>query len=258
MGSSSTVRSHAGVTRQGSNAAATAVWHAGLAAQPARWAAGLSPRAGQAAAPARSDAQAKDHRQSDDTGAAGGGGGAPVAAAGGGAAVKPAAAKSVSVYLVSLPGATRDADADVKRANTIWAQASLGIAVKGGESWNTDLMDQLDPKGVLNEFSDPSAPTAEEQTLIAHQPGGAVIHAYFVPEMSDGSRGEGFLRADVSNGAGAVVVSDSAAVDTFAHELGHVLLNDGGHHADPDNLMASGTIRNVGVDKLDAAQIAKV
>jgi hypothetical protein len=91
-----------------------------------------------------------------------------------------------------------------------------------------------------------------------HHPGGkGTIHAYFVPDMSAGSRGEAFMPSTTPNGVRALVISNSAAVDTFAHELGHVLLDDGSHHGDPDNLMASGSIRNVGVDKLDATQCSK-
>src|SRR5690606_9595063 len=109
------------------------------------------------------------------------------------------------------------------------------------------------PKGVLNEYSDPKSPTTEETDLLGYQPGGAsVIHAYYVPSMSAGSRGEAFLPSITPSLPAALVISDSAASDTLAHELGHILLDQAGHHADPDNLMASGRIRNVGVDKLEA------
>jgi hypothetical protein len=47
------------------------------------------------------------------------------------------------------------------------------------------------------------------------------------------------------------VISDSAASDSLAHELGDVRTNDISHHPDPDNLMASG-------DNITPAQCAKI
>lgn len=169
----------------------------------------------------------------------------------------PKGPRTIDVFPISLPGSTRDAATDIARASAIWAQCSLSVAMKGGESWNTDVMDLLDPKGVLNEYSNPSSPTIEETTMLAHHPGGSALHAYFVPSMSAGSRGESFWPS-MTPSYTAVVISDAAASDSFAHELGHVLLDDGSHDSDPDNLMASGSIRNVGVDKLTPAQCAKV
>jgi hypothetical protein len=169
------------------------------------------------------------------------------------------AAKSVGIYAVSLPGSVRDPFTDITRANAIWAQCSLKVNLNGGQTWQTDLLDKTPPAGTLNEYPDPSSPTQEEIDLLNHHPGGkGTIHTYFVPAMSAHSRGESFWASVTPNGVRAVVVSDSAASDTFAHELGHVLLNDGGHHSDPDNLMATGSIRKVGVDRLDATQCSKV
>jgi hypothetical protein len=92
--------------------------------------------------------------------------------------------------------------------------------------------------------------------MLGLRPGPAgALHAYYVPRMSAGSRGEAFTPTD--NKTSAVVISDSAASDSLAHEIGHVLLDSGVHTTDPDELMASGTIRNVGVDKITAAQCAK-
>ena len=170
---------------------------------------------------------------------------------------RPHGPRTIDVYPISLPGSTRDAATDIARANAIWAQCSVSVAIKGGESWRTDVMDLLDPKGVLNEYSNPSSPTIEETTMLAHHPGGSALHAYFVPSMSAGSRGESFWPS-MTPSYPAVVISDAAASDSFAHELGHVLLDDGGHDSDPDNLMASGGIRNVGVDQLTPVQCAKI
>lgn len=174
-------------------------------------------------------------------------------------AAAPAIKRTVSIYAVQLPGSTRAVDPDVSKANSVWNQCSVAITSAGGESWASDVLDRQTPNGVLNEYSDPKSPTTEETELLAYQPGGAsVIHAYFVPSMSAGSRGEAFLPSITPSLPAALVISDSAASDTLAHELGHILLDAAGHSTDPDNLMASGTIRNVGVDKLDATQCGKV
>ena len=169
------------------------------------------------------------------------------------------AKKTLSLFTVSLPGSSRAPGPDVTKANTVWSQCSVAVTSAGSEKWATNVLDQMDPKGVLNEYSSPASPTAEETAMLAHKPGGgSVIHVYFVPAMSAGSRGEAFAPSFSPGSPQAVVVSDSAAVDTLAHELGHVAMGDPSHHTDPDNLMASGAIRNVGVDKLDATQCGKV
>jgi hypothetical protein len=175
-------------------------------------------------------------------------------AAGGGAA----GGKTVDVYGINLPGATRTVYDDVATANTIWGKCGVTIKVVGGESWNTDVLDQLAPQNSLNEYSSMSSPTAEETAMLAHQPPVDAIAVYNVPAMSNNSRGENFRPSKNPSVPKAVVVSDSAVADTFAHELGHILLDVSEHHSDPDNLMAAGSIRNVGVDKLDATQCAKL
>jgi hypothetical protein len=189
-------------------------------------------------------------------GAGDAGGTAPAPAAGGAAAC--ATPKTIDVFGINLPGANRTIFDDITKANAVWNSCCVKINVTGGQTWNTDVLDLQDPMDSLNEYSDPNSPTDEESKMLAHKPPSGSIPIYNVPTMSAGSRGEAFLPGTGGAAAGAVVVSDSAAVDTFAHELGHVLLSDLSHHADPDNLMATGDIRNVGVDKLEKAQCDKV
>lgn len=163
--------------------------------------------------------------------------------------------KKIDVYAVDLPGSSRSINDDLSNANSVLCQCGLEINVTGGQSWNTNLMDRDAPIGVLNEFTSLGSPTSEETELLSYQPGGAAIHAYYVPALSNGSRGESFPQSAfpaVANNA--VVLSNSAAVDTFTHELGHVLLNDASHHVNADNLMATGSIRNVGIDELEQSQ----
>jgi hypothetical protein len=167
--------------------------------------------------------------------------------------------KTIDVFGIELPGATRSLADDVKAANGILCQCGIEINNTGGQSWQTDLMDKENPKGALNEFSGPGNPTSEETEMLNYTPGGSAIHVYYVPSLSNGSRGESFSKKSfptVKNNA--VVISNSAAVDTFAHELTHVLTNEGAHSADPKNLMASGKARNVGVDELTQGQCDKM
>jgi hypothetical protein len=164
--------------------------------------------------------------------------------------------KTVTIFPINVGASTRDPYPDIKRANEIWKQCGVEIKSTIGLCIDGDDLDLQDPKGVLNEFSDPKKPTAEETALIARRPGGKnVLHAYYVPKMSAGSRGEAFT--PTANGTSAIIISDICATDSLAHEIGHVLLDDVRHDSDADNLMASGSIRNVGVDKLTSAQCGK-
>jgi len=165
-----------------------------------------------------------------------------------------AAPKTVDIYQVLLPGATRDPDADLARANTIWAQCGVSINSKGGQSWQTDVLDLDPPTGILNAPASTTRPlTREETTMFAHTPGGDdVIHAYYVPDFTGPKVAESFWPSQ--HGFRAVVVGNNARSDSFAHELGHVLLDSGNHEADADNLMASGGSRHVGVDHLECRQ----
>jgi hypothetical protein len=74
---------------------------------------------------------------------------------------------------------------------------------------------------------------------------------------SAGSRGEAFIPS--INHTSALIISDAAAAsDTMAHELGHILLDQPNHDPDPDNVLAAGAIRHVGVDHVSAAQCARL
>jgi hypothetical protein len=191
-------------------------------------------------------------------GADGGGAGSAVApASGGSSSAKPPTKKTVTIYPMTLGSSLRNPYRDIERADEIWSQCGVKIKSMIGQCSTSKVLDTLDPKDVLNEYSDPASPTSEETAMLALQPGGSsALHAYYVPKMSANSRGEAFWPA-VSK-TSAVVISDSAASDSLAHEIGHVLLDRGAHNeVDPDDLMAAGRIRNVGVDKLNATQCAK-
>ncbi len=172
----------------------------------------------------------------------------------------PGGVRQIDLFAVNLPGSTRTIYDDQAKADAVLAQCCAKINITGGESWDTNLMDTDAPHGVLNHST--ATATTEVQDMTAHRPGGNVLHAYYVPSISIGSRGSSFYASRYGGAfpgtANAIQVANSAAVDTMVHELVHVLLDDGGHHADPDNLMASGSTRNVGVDNMDAAQCAGI
>jgi hypothetical protein len=146
---------------------------------------------------------------------------------------------TVDLYVVSLPGSTRAPDPDVQRANEVWSQCNVAFRLVGGETWTTGLLDLQAPKGVLNEYASPAAPTPEETAMLAHRPGGAAIPVYYVPSL-ERSEAESFWPA--AAGLQAVVIGDGARSISLAHELGHVLGNSGGHDPDRNNLMASGSV----------------
>jgi RHS repeat-associated protein len=168
---------------------------------------------------------------------------------------------------------------DIKRANEIYKQCCIVIRVCGVTTWGEDLtkraikrgarpgiLDDLILEGYDNETTSAANPTPGERALLAfrHNCGGDSIMAYWVKGFSDGSRGEAFWPA-VQGGNGSVVVANNKAQDSFAHELGHVLLDDGGHVGNANNLMTSGgganardVSGNAGTDLLTEAQCDKI
>lgn len=159
----------------------------------------------------------------------------------------------IDVYAVNLPGATRNVDQDIKAANDTFCQCGINFNLIGGESWGTNLMDTLAPHGVLNEYSSPGNPTDEEIALLSHHPEEGAIHLYYAPSLSAGSEAEAFWHGAFPSMNEGVVVSSAARGCAFPHELGHVLLNDGAHHSNKDNLMAPGSA-NTCASELEQSQ----
>ena len=166
--------------------------------------------------------------------------------------------RSVTVNITRLAGTADTANADLNTASTVFSQA--GVSVSRGTEKALSAADStaiLGGDGALDEFSGPVL-TAEETKLLAYNRTPGRITAYWVPSMSAGSRGEAMIPSYHGVTDSSIVISASArAADSFAHELGHCLLDDGVHDADPNNLMASGSIRNF-TDKLTDAQIKKI
>jgi hypothetical protein len=195
-------------------------------------------------------------------GAAGPGEGTDLVASGGAAASDrvqrarlPCTTRTmVDIYTVQLPGSTRSIATDVTNANAILCQCGIELNVVGGQSWATNALDLDAPTGILNAPSSTTRPlTREETTILSYKPGGPdVLHVYYVPDFTGPKVAESFWPTE--HGDRATIVGDTARDDTFAHEIGHVLMDDGGHHANPDNLMATGGVRRVGVDELEQTQ----
>jgi len=166
--------------------------------------------------------------------------------------------RSVTVNVTRLAGAADTTNADLNTANTVFSQA--GVSVSRGAEKTLSAADSTAILGIdsaLDEFSGPAL-TTEETKLLAHNRTPGRITAYWVPSMSAGSRGEAMIPSYHGVTDSSIVISASArAADSFAHELGHCLLDDGVHDGDPNNLMASGSIRNF-TDKLTDAQIKKI
>jgi Zn-dependent peptidase ImmA (M78 family) len=159
----------------------------------------------------------------------------------------------IDVYAVNLPGSTRTIYNDIANANSVLCQCGIKVNVTGGESWQTNLLDLDPPLGVLNAPAGTvRALTREENAMLAYKPGGNVIHAYYVPSFSGPKVAESFWPSQHNETAFAV--SNNPNADSFPHELGHLLLDSGSHHRNRDNLMASGSVRNVGVDDLEQSQ----
>ncbi len=166
--------------------------------------------------------------------------------------------RSVTINITKLTGAGSTADADLSTANTVFGQA--GVSVSRGAERTLSAAEStaiLGGDNALDEFSGPVL-TAEETRLLAYNRTPGRMTAYWVPSLSAGSRGESMIPSYHGVTDSSIVISSSArAADTFAHELGHCLLDEGSHSSDPSNLMASGSIRNF-TDKLTSAQIEKI
>jgi hypothetical protein len=164
---------------------------------------------------------------------------------------------TVGVYAVNLPGSTRTIYNDLAFTNSVLCQCGIEVKVVGGQSWSTNLLDTDPPAGVLNAPSGTVRTlTTEETTMLAHKPGGPdVIHVYYVPSFTGPKLAESFWPSQ--HGEQAVAVANAAIPVVFPHELGHVLLDDGSHHPNRDNLLATGTV-NSGAGELEPGQCARM
>jgi hypothetical protein len=164
--------------------------------------------------------------------------------------------KTVTINVTNLHGGSGSATGALNFGNTkVYNQAKVKLQ-KGKEK----TLDEKESKKILgddlilDEFTDPDSPTDEEKALFkVNQTSGAVT-MYYVQKLSDGHTGEAFIPSG-SAGFVGFVVSNDGSNQTFSHELGHVLL-DNGHNTDGKNLMDP----VIGDDKtqLTDAQVTKI
>lgn len=170
--------------------------------------------------------------------------------------------KKVPVSLIVLHGSRGIYISDLMQALDVYEQACVrpqaaALVVLGLSSTEHLIGADL----TLEVPQEPSSrwPTSEEIGLAQYRVN-THPHAYFVKNMSmPGLLGTTYSvsRPGYQPLAPAVVVINARAVDTFAHELGHLLLDDGDHINDPNNLMAPHVIRNF-KDDLTEAQCDRI
>jgi len=167
------------------------------------------------------------------------------------------AKKKVTINVTNLNGAGGSIGSALTYANTrVYNQAQIEVE-KGKEA----TLDEAKSKAILgddlivDEYSNPATPTAEERELLKVNQGAGAGTVYFVKGLSQGSLGESFW---ASSGSGLIgfVVGSTRSDNTFSHELGHVLLDDGGHSV-PD---ATHLMHATAADptKLTPEQITKI
>jgi hypothetical protein len=143
------------------------------------------------------------------------------------------AKKTVTVNVTKVSGNTRSPDSDITVANTIYAAAN--IEIKKGTDVTIDEAKSKTIIGddlILDEFVVGTAPTAEERALAKENVSAGAIPLYFVKGLSKGSTGENF-RPGHGTGLLGCVVANPTVDNSIAHELGHVLMDDGSHNV-PD------------------------
>ena len=166
------------------------------------------------------------------------------------------AVKTVTINFTTLAGATDHTNADVTASNDIYRRAGCALRVATGASRPLTADETRGVVGADGLLEEPDGPTvsAEERSLVTFNRTDGRITAYYVPGFNPDKRGTS-LQQPRHGAPDSLIMGPSAEVDTFTHELGHVLARDHNHFdSDPDNLMASGTIRNVGVDRITATQ----
>ncbi|MGA1867321.1 MAG: DUF4157 domain-containing protein [bacterium] len=143
------------------------------------------------------------------------------------------AQKTVTVNITHMHDSSGNAAGDLNYASTkVYNQANVKIQ-KGTEITvnETDSKAVLGNDLILDEFTNPKNPTDEEKALFKLNQKAGVITVYYVKGLSMGNLGEAFWPALGHSLVGAVCTG--SYITDFAHELGHILLDDGGHNV-PD------------------------
>jgi hypothetical protein len=165
--------------------------------------------------------------------------------------------KTVTVNDTTLSGASGTLASALTYANArVYNQAN--VEIKQGTSLALD-----DPKSkailgadlIVDEYTNPSTPTIEEKNLLKENQSAGAVSMYFVKGFDKGSLGESFWPAAAAGFVGFIVGS-TRSDNTFSHELGHVLLDDGGHTVPDDTYLMHSTAHDP--TKLTPDHIAKI
>ena len=148
--------------------------------------------------------------------------------------------KTVSLHIVHLEKGPASHAADLTKAEETYKVANVKFnVVKSLPFDDAKTKGLIGNDYILDEYTSVGTPTAEETKLLAEPDGrtAGAISMYYVKGLSHGSTGESFWPKDWPKTPASVVISSTDTKETFSHELGHVLLDDGGHHPNRDNLM---------------------
>jgi len=168
---------------------------------------------------------------------------------------KPSGRRTVTINVTVLRGATDNSATDVSTSNSIYSRAGCDLRVSAGNRQTLNASQTSTILGADNLLDEPSGAvvSSEERTLITFNRSPGQLTAYYVPGFSPSKRGTS-LQTPRHGVPDSLIMGNSAASDTFTHELGHILERDPSHNSDPDNLMADGSSRNVGVDNINTTQ----
>ena len=167
--------------------------------------------------------------------------------------------KTVTVDTVKLDGSTRNPVADVTTASAIFAQCNVRLLHGVNATANAaDTRAWLGGDTDMRTIDSCTAASPEELAMTRQATAqfglGARLKAFYPATFSGMSAGvDGFSNPGFcASGARAVlrnsvVMGNSAGTDVFAHELGHVVLNDG-HHLGSNLMNASSTAQDVALD----------
>jgi len=158
----------------------------------------------------------------------------------------PGGVKAVALDLVSLQGSSRDPFADLDFANKVYAPCCVQFQAAGGASVDATLSNKwLGGDTVMERSTSCGSATSEETATYAGATSAlglsSRIRAFYVESSHPTDRGRSVPPVCSTGTAAAipnmVMVTNTAADRTLAHELGHILLNPGTHAMPADNLM---------------------
>jgi hypothetical protein len=163
--------------------------------------------------------------------------------------------KTVTVNHLKLEGSSNSIDSAITFSNTkVYNQAN--VEIKKGKDITLDAPKSKAIVGddlVLDEYTEAAKPTTEETALLKENQAAGAVSAYYVKDFSSGkTTGEAFLP---KWGVGVGVAVGNKGIDqTFAHELGHVLLDSASHVVPDDTYLMH---ESVGASKVKLTETQK-